>query len=312
MSSMSYRKVNFALRPAKSIERKMLGETFRCLSPFARVGLYRYIGLGSNFFTDFILFHKTLGISSMTSIEHDKPARQRFLFNLPFRCVEMKFGESGEILPKLDWSARTILWLDYDRPLDSDILADIELFFTSAISGSVIVVTVDARPENPTRNRLDVIKDSLGDKVPRDLTEKNLDGWGTAHTYRKIIHNQIQESLAKRNGGLQNGSKIIYRQLFNFNYQDTTKMLSVGGLIYDEGQSDVVSACGFGSFHFLREREDAYEIQVPNLTLREIRLIDSKLPNANVGSIASWLPREDLEKYSLIYRYFPSFVEAEL
>ena len=133
---MSYRQVNYALRPAKSVERKMLNETFRCLTPFSRVGTYRYIGFGSNFFSDFILFHRSLGISNMTSIEHDKPARERFRFNLPFHCVELKFGESGEILPRLDWNIRTLLWLDYDRPLDLEVLADVELFCASAISGS--------------------------------------------------------------------------------------------------------------------------------------------------------------------------------
>src|SRR6266581_5372051 len=114
----SYRIVNFSLRPAKSVERKMLAEAFRLLSRFGSINAYRYIGLGSNFFSDFILFHKSLGITNMTSIEQDRPFAKRFAFNRPFLCVDIKIGESGEILPTLNWSMRTILWLDYDLPLD--------------------------------------------------------------------------------------------------------------------------------------------------------------------------------------------------
>src|SRR6266851_4701805 len=35
------------MRPAKSIERKMLAESFRRLHPFQRINEYRYIGFGS-------------------------------------------------------------------------------------------------------------------------------------------------------------------------------------------------------------------------------------------------------------------------
>ena len=91
----SYEKINYALRPAKSIERKMLCEVFRRLTPLGKLESYRYIGFGSTYFTDFILFHKSLGINSMISIEKDEGNKDRFNFNLPFRCINLKFGSSG-------------------------------------------------------------------------------------------------------------------------------------------------------------------------------------------------------------------------
>jgi hypothetical protein len=54
--SSSYRKINYTLRPAKNIERKMLCEAFHKLHPFGKVQNYRYIGFGSTYFSDFILF----------------------------------------------------------------------------------------------------------------------------------------------------------------------------------------------------------------------------------------------------------------
>ncbi|RMG75351.1 MAG: hypothetical protein D6711_06830, partial [Chloroflexi bacterium] len=61
----SSRKINYGLRPAKHIERKMLIEIFRRLSEFGSVESYRYIGFGALYFNDFYQFHKYLGIQNM-------------------------------------------------------------------------------------------------------------------------------------------------------------------------------------------------------------------------------------------------------
>ncbi len=58
----SYEKIHYGLRPAKNIERKMMCECFWRLSAFHPVHNYRYIGFGSVYFSDFLLFHKVLGI----------------------------------------------------------------------------------------------------------------------------------------------------------------------------------------------------------------------------------------------------------
>src|SRR5947208_3271845 len=98
MTQGSYpRRINYALRPAKSIERKMLTEAFGCLASFGRVSAYRYVGFGSPFFSDFILFHRTLGINNMISIEQDVDHRERFAFNRPFSCIQLEYGSSNEI-----------------------------------------------------------------------------------------------------------------------------------------------------------------------------------------------------------------------
>ena len=59
----SYEQINYSLRPAKQIERKMLIEAFRNLTEFGDIGSYRYIGFGSIYFSDFNQVHKSLGIT---------------------------------------------------------------------------------------------------------------------------------------------------------------------------------------------------------------------------------------------------------
>ena len=314
----SYERINYALRPAKNIERKMLCDAFRRLSEFARVDSYRYVGFGSTYFSDFTLFHKALGITTTLSIEKDRDKEQRFLFNKPFSCVDIEFGHSNAVLPTLSWDARTILWLDYDNKLDGEALTDIGFFSSNAIAGSVLVVTVDADPEDIGEedigeNRLHLLKTRVGEeKVPADIVIGALDGWGLAAVSRRIINTEILETLNDRNGGSPNGMRVMYKQLFNFHYADGAKMLTVGGLLYDEGQQDIVAKCGFDSLSFIRSEDEEYRIEVPSLTFKEIRHLNTQLPVDDPTTLdAPSVPPQDLAAYHKLYRYFPTFVDAE-
>jgi len=136
MATVSYRKFNYRVRPAKSIERKMLCETLLRLSFFEPIENYRYIGFGSTTFADFILFHKTLGIKDMISIEKRETDKVRFEFNKPFHCIDMRYGNSNEVLPSLAWQTKTIVWLDYDGFLTDSVLQDVAYTSMNLISGS--------------------------------------------------------------------------------------------------------------------------------------------------------------------------------
>ncbi|MBI1928741.1 hypothetical protein HYR99_31410 [Candidatus Poribacteria bacterium] len=325
----SYEKINYSLRPAKSIERKMLCDTFRRLSHFAKIESYRYVGFGSTYFSDFILFHKALGIKDMVSIEQDRENEDRFNLNRPFQCITMGFGHSNEVLPLLSWNMRTILWLDYDGQLDKTVLTDIAHFCANALSGSMITVTVNAhqdsldfskleQPYNPDEAlhqfRLQRLIERVGaEKIPSDVSGKNLNQKEKANVYRRIITNEIDATLKDRNGGLEAESKIQYRQLFNFHYQDGAKMLTVGGLLYEKRQSDIVYHCGFEELSFVRTGDDPYLIEIPSLTYRELRYLDTQLPfeGDNIPQDVP-IPEKDLKAYAKIYRYFPTFAEAEI
>lgn len=324
--SSTYERVNYRLRPAKHIERKMLVEAFRNLSEFGMLSSYRYIGFGSIYFSDFSLIHKALGITNMISIEKDANVSERFLFNRPFNCIDIQFGYSTGILEKLSWDQRTILWLDYDGTLKPEVFTDIQFFITRAPAGSVIVITVNAKP--PSLNSglspdeiipalaktVDDLKKRLGEnKVPPDITGRDLRKWGTAKVYRRIITNQIEEAVSIRNGTRVVGNKLLYKQLFNFHYADGTKMLTVGGIIYDEGQQGTLEKCMFDRLEFVRSDDSLSKIDVPKLTYRELSHLDKQLPIEDLSTLhAPGIPEEDCEKYSRVYRFFPTFAETEL
>jgi len=186
--------VHYSLRPAKNIERKMMGEAFARLAPLCPLSKYRYIGFGSEFFNDFALYHETLGIREMLSIEHDVERVPRCEFNRPYKCIKVEPGTASEVLPKLKWAPRSIVWLDYLDRLKHSVLADISLVVSAVSSGSLLVWSVNAQPwedgadEDDGKHvakaelpayRITKLRDSVSPKlVPDEWVKEPLAKWG--------------------------------------------------------------------------------------------------------------------------------------
>lgn len=309
----SYERINYSLRPAKNIQRKMLAAVFQRLNHFGRLKSYRYIGFGSTFFSDFSLFHKTLGIVKMLSIERDVDRKERFESNKPFQCIEMDFRESNAALPALDWNQKTILWLDYDDKLTSSVLTDVQFFCSSAPGGSVIVVTVNAEPDDLESDKLKLMRDRVGPaKLPQGTEAADLEGWELAKTSRAIMTTEIEDTIRQRNGALPGATKLEYHQLFNFHYADGAKMLTIGGVICEEGQSPELDSCDFTNMEFVKTEAEPFHIEVPSLTFKELRVLDRALPHGDlVEGAPPGVPQVDVDRYAQVYRYFPTFVDAE-
>jgi hypothetical protein len=307
----SYERINYQIRAAKNIERKMLVEAFRRLTEFGSLGGYRYIGFGSTFFSDFSLFHKALGVNRMVSIEKDVQNGRRFRFNRPFTCIRLEFGHSNDVLPTLNWKSKAIVWLDYDSGMSARVLTDIRHLCTHARPGSLLLLTVDARPDSVDVDRLRLLQQKVGEmKVPADITTASLAQWGTAAAYQRIINNEILERINDRNGALDQPRQLLYRQLFHFRYADGAKMLTVGGIIYERRHQKQFERCGFAKLlPFIRGGVEPYFIEAPNLTFRELHYLDSRLPARSPK--AEFIPNEDIARYARLYRYFPRFAETE-
>ncbi len=317
----SYSKINYRLRPAKAVERKMICDSLRCLSPFGELISYRYVGFGSTYFSDFILFHKSLHIEDMISIEKDQHAKDRFEYNKPFGCIEIKYGASYEVLPTIEWNKKSIVWLDYDSPLEKTILDDIDTLINKLVSGSVLIVTVSAEPERPpeeglTREQIDKFReDKLQERLPKEKIPINvkpidLTGKKLGNLYKRIINNQIEQSVSSVNSACSADEKLDYKQIFNFRYADGSRMLTIGWLLYEQSYCNLVEQCKFSKNFNATELDEPYEINVPNLTLKEIQYLDSQMPTDDCNAVQRiCIPLKDVKCYAEVYKYFPSFVE---
>lgn len=315
----TFEDINYRLRPAKSVERKMIVDLLCRLPHIRPLSEYRYIGFGSPYFTDVKLVHEELHIDDIISIEKEEDEKERFEFNKPYDCIDIKYEKSKDALPKLDWEQPTILWLDYTEELCTYMFSDIQEFMTRAPAGSAIFITINthATPLHQLKEEDKTMLDELEERLPRefipeDVTKKDLRGWDYAYTCRRIILNQIKEKyLDTRNVGLEEGGKLEFQQLVNFRYKDSSKMMTLGGILRPNEDSEGFANAGFEEFDFVQTGEDPYHIRTPILTFDEMRDLNKKLPG-DVDVHDYHAPNRHVERYADLYRYFPKFIESEM
>jgi hypothetical protein len=312
--SRSALSVQFDLRPAKQVERRMLVDAFQRLGEAGfSIRDYRYVGFGSIHFVDFVIFHKLLGIADMLSVEHDPKLEGRVRFNSPFDCIDLKMDSSTNVIPTLSPDDRHILWLDYDEPVSSTVTEDVYMAGSQLSRGSILLVTVDVEP--PVKG-FDDAKTSreyferevgkyLGGTDIRDFTESNLHKMS-----RRVIMNALKEGMSGRR-------RIHYFPLFYFLYADEHRMMTVGGIIgSSEEKRNTESMNVEGAAYFrkrLGEKEGPYQIVVPVITRKERHLMDSAMPCEEGWQPKDFaMPAADVSAYREIYRFLPAYAELLL
>lgn len=288
----------YEFRPTKAAQRRMIVDACRRLTAISALDRYQYVGFGGLEFIDFVEFHRGLGIPLMTSIERDTNMQHRLEFNKPYNCIRVLMGEARDQLPQVDWTKLSITWLDYTDVLTKDILRDLDYVVRSSIPGSVVIVTVNGAATFPLSSRLDNLRDRLGDLIGDDLNASNMNSWGPAQVERSVLQ-ATAHSVGRDAHGLP------FRQLFNFHYADDAKMLTWGGIVTSASLDRTIDACRFDDLHFVRTGADAFEINVPALTEREIAYLETEL----VGSTSGPLPRikgvepKDIKAFAQVYRW---------
>lgn len=310
----SYRLINFRLRPAKAVERKMIVEACGRMSAFSNILGYRYVGMGSPFFNDFALMHRRYGMNNLICIEREVQHKDRFLFNKPFDCIKMEWGESSDVLPTLRWTGiPTIAWMDYDDRFSKDMLSDFRTIFSQIEPGAIALFTIQARGDsfgNEELSPLEELQEELGEFVPIDTKATDMNGKAFQKLIRRIVDGEIGRILGQRNAATPVQNRVVYKQLFNFSYADDVRMTTIGGVIYRADQVQRLATCEFEDFDFLRCGDKPLEIKVPTLTHREQWELDAGMPLQQPGP--GFLAPGDISEYGKLYRYYPTFVETDL
>ena len=141
-------KINYLIRPAKQVERKLIIEALQCLNKQYHISEYTYVGMGSRYFVDFQMVHKFLGIRDLVSMEKEEDKIKRFEFNKPYSFIDIQPGFSTDILPTLCWTNDYFIWLDYDYKISTSIIDDIEIICDNVRSGTILLLTIDEEPKN--------------------------------------------------------------------------------------------------------------------------------------------------------------------
>lgn len=321
--SGSFTKVNYTLRPAKGIERRMMADAFLRLRPFGSVESYRYVGMGSVYFADFSLFHSLCGFTDLVSIEdaQDDTTKERFKFNVPLGSIDLRFGHSNVELPKLRWDGvRTICWLDYDGGISREVLTDVRFLATKMSTGSMLIVTVDARlgrdDQATAQGNLSELINLIGEeKIPTDITAaRALKRSEIRSTLRTIMVQEAADGANERNAGMPKGQRTAMEQIFNFEYSDKAPMLTVGWVLFDEGQRGRFNECEFTTdkLRFVRVADEPFVIEPPFLTPREMRELNRCDEKDTYRPFDLPLPSSERKKYDDVRRYWPTGGYAEM
>src|SRR5579862_4509232 len=125
----------------------MIVDTFRMLDELHPIADYTYVGFGAQYFVDFSLFHRALGIAKMVSLEFELALVPRCEFNRPFDSVDVRGGASWEHFGEMDFNGPTIVWADYVGPIQAWMLGDLDTLALRLPPGSVLMATVEAEPD---------------------------------------------------------------------------------------------------------------------------------------------------------------------
>jgi hypothetical protein len=308
----SYLKVPYDLRMAKQIERRMIVDALSRMSVAFNIKRYRYVGMGSIYFVDYIMFHKFLGMSDLVSVEYSEEIEKRIKFNRPFNCIKIEFGPIGDVVAALDKDQEHLVWLDYDDVMQEFMLLDVVTAATTLSRRSMLLMTVDAEP--PVRDGTPAKWKRHFEKVGRGFVNRGRTTKGYAQS--KLAEVNTEMLLAAVRQGLSGRTGLRFIPMFNFLYADGHLMLTIGGMIGNEQDERQLRSCDFSDAVYFRNSfsEAPYSVPLIRVTRKERFALDSAMP----PSRNTWSPRDfELEEhivreYREVYRYLPSYAELLL
>lgn len=305
--------VNYSLRPSKNIQRQVVFEGIRTLKSDLGLTDLIYVGLGSIWFTDFIIAHKLLNIRDMVSIEQNAIGYSRAMFNKPFATVHVRNGHSSHVLTELyvddtfcerPW----VVWLDSDSHLEEVLRDEIRSIIENSPENTVFLVTFNGRDkcygqanERPTR-----LRELFGDVVPDYLPKRRCTGDRIQDTLANLTSDFMKSVAAdsSRPGG--------FHPIFRMIYKDSTPMVTVGGFLPSPGKSmiskDVIN------LKTKRCRPERH-IVAPLLTIREAATLQSLLPTPEglsrdtVKSSGFDLEENQIKTFENYYREYPIYAQ---
>ena len=319
MASADY--INFATRPNKAVERKVVFDGLLQLArklPFAE---YRYIGFGALWFVDFVMAHHRLSIQDMVSIEGDDYVASRAEFNRPFACVSVEHGESETVLPQLQLEEkRALVWLDYDTSLDGPVLRDLATLCQRVPLGSVLMVTINAHKGSlpdadgegmPLEGLEERLRHVAGDLIPTPLPMRATQRSEYPAFLAGVLFRHIRRRL--RRAGRETAHVV---PVFNIVYADNAPMTTIGVVVADDdGSAEVRGVISDGSGGPFADENSQLVIDVPPLTYREKMALDQLLPRDDpppedmLQKLGFRLKPSQVRAYHRFYRYYPTFGE---
>lgn len=314
----SFNFINYSIRPSKSIQRQIVFDGLSDIESILGLRDATYIGLGSIWFTDFILAHTKININRMISIEKDEIGYKRAKFNKPYSAVSVRRGCSSVVIPKLlqDKSLRIkpwVLWLDFDGRLNLETVADMLVLVEKAPTNSVLIFTLNARPSNygkKPEGRPTYLQSVLGSVVPDDLSADQCKEESSMQMILADLSLQFMKSTAAEVDRLES-----FVPAFMLPYTDGAPMVTFGGILPCKDQENEIRKV-------IRSKnwpgKIKKQINAPHLTVKEALEIQSLLPTERritrkqIQQLGFDLTVSEIAVFQKYYKHYPSFAQVVL
>lgn len=311
--SDSGQKINYTLRPAKCVERKILCELLIKFKTPIPIHKYRYIGFGSFYFSDFVLFHNQLNIDQMISIEKSSN-KERYLFNKPYNNIEIYFGDSETALSTgIDFSnqeIKNVIWLDYDEAFHGGMISDLLTVSQKVSKDSFVFISLNPSiPKDEDDCRLPYLKKEATSYLPR-LEERDISNETIPSIVYDVFYAAIQKSLLSRN--VKEESPVLATSIFFIKYRDGAPMLTIGYYYTDSSGLESIQPT-LSNIPWVNTGKSPQKLSIPCLTRSEIRELNRMLPGTPISNIHDRMPylsEADIEKYISVYKYYPNYLDS--
>ena len=306
MAEFSFEKINYSLRPNKSVERKLIVRLLAAIDQSANLDIksYTYIGLGSMWFVDFILIHRNLGLSSLISIEREESRKGRAEFNRPYSCVKIEPGETDKVLKSvIQKHPKCVVWLDYDDQLSDFMFEDIETFCRGCAAGSVLFASMNANLSN-LRQDYKTVEDQAAElrriagaeNVPADA-ERRL----SQNTFPVLVNEILLTKM--QSFALSARPELKFLPLLNVSYSDGVPMATCGGILATQEQQTALGSLSTSAYEHLA---------MPQLTHKEKLELDRLMPSASppdYRTLPFELKQTEIDAYWKYYLQYPLYSE---
>ena len=283
---------------------------------FAPVETYRYVGLGSVAFVDCRTIHRAFGITDIISIEGTNAplVQTRFERNKPFRCVDLRFGMTWDILPTIDFDQPSIVWMDYDDQIRRSMANDLATIARTLAAGSFLVITFATSFPSPGDER-DLVLSELLNAFPEFLTDDfsaaRFLGDGLARFGQLVFGELLAKELSDADAGRPEDERRKPEQVCFFRYRDGAWMCTVGWMVVTPASRPAFDAGAFDALPYVRSGKEPVIIRVPLITPLEIRELERHLPHNIDDEEISWIPAGDRSAFAANYRYLPNLAVVE-
>jgi len=228
---MSKINIDYSVRPNKNLVRiRILNIIEEAFHPrHDQTANLSYTTFSGFRFVDSIEFYKRFNNRNIYSIEHDTKLFKRANFNRPYEFIKIIKGKVVDFIDEKYQEIRStkkIIFLDYQCPLNDDIIIDLEDLFSAGFFNEKSLLFI-------TFNRFfkrDKLTPAVSEIIPEEVERKDLyENWLKDY-FSSFILFKVQEKYSDR--------KVLKEKLKVF-YKDSAKMAVFGYLIEDKEENEL-------------------------------------------------------------------------